>query len=77
MTYAARLKMIEARLPADQKAQLEAVKKSERKALRALMNDPRVIADPTATHTPELRQAWEAAANAEREYRTQIFAFID
>ena len=43
---------------------------AEKKAWKALMNDPRVIADPRAEHTPELKAAWEAAAEAERIYRT-------
>jgi len=48
---------------------LAALMKAERKAYRALMNDPRVIADPRATHTPELWAAYEAAAKAERNFR--------
>lgn len=76
MTNAARLKMIEARLTEDQRAELETLKKAERKAWRGLMNDPRVKSDPSATHTPELYAAYEAAAKAGREYRSQIGAFI-
>ena len=71
-----KLKMIEARLPEDQRAQLDVLKKAERKAWRGLMSDPRVIADPRATHTPELYAAYEAAAQAERGYRAQIGAFV-
>jgi ferric-dicitrate binding protein FerR (iron transport regulator) len=41
--------------------------KEERAAWRALMNDPRVIADPKSEHTPEIKARWEAAADAHRE----------
>jgi len=40
-------------------------------AYRALMNDPRVAADKTATHTPELYQAWTDAAARECAFREQ------
>jgi hypothetical protein len=43
--------------------------KEERAAWKALMDDPRVLADPKAEHTPEIKARWEAAADAEREYR--------
>jgi hypothetical protein len=76
MTRTARLKMIEAKLPADQRAHLDALKNAERKAYRALMNDPRVTADPRATHTPEIWAAYADAADAEARYREQIGAFI-
>jgi hypothetical protein len=42
---------------------------AERKAYKALMNDPAVVANPCAPHTPALWAAYEQAANAEREYR--------
>ena len=42
---------------------------AERRAYKALMNDPAVIANLCATHTPELWAAYEQAASAEREYR--------
>lgn len=45
--------------------------KAEADAWNALMNDPRVIADPTAEHTPEIKARWEAAAEAERAYRAE------
>ena len=38
--------------------------REERAAWRALMNDPRVLADPTSEHTPEIKTRWEAAADA-------------
>lgn len=44
--------------------QLEA---AETTAWEALLNDPRVIADPTAEHTPELKKAWEDACDALRK----------
>ena len=76
MTIHRRLKMIEDRLPADQRARLETLKKAERKAWRGLMNDPRVKADPRATHTPELWAAYVDAADVEAKYRAQVGAFI-
>ena len=42
---------------------------AERRAYKALMNDPAVIANPCAPHTPALRDAYEQAAAAEREFR--------
>lgn len=48
---------------------LQNLMKAERKAYRALLNDPRVLADLTATHTPALKKAWEDAADAEFAYR--------
>jgi hypothetical protein len=42
---------------------------AERRAYNALMNDPSVVKNPCATHTPELWAAYEQAAAAEREYR--------
>lgn len=49
--------------------ELQELDRKEAKAHRALMNDPRPMADPTATHTPEILAAWEAAADACRAYR--------
>ena len=50
-------------------AKLKKLIAAERKAWRALMNDPRVLSDAQATHDPEIKAAWERAADAEREYR--------
>jgi hypothetical protein len=36
----------------------------ERRAYRALMNDPAVLANIKAPHTPALKAKWEAAAAA-------------
>ncbi len=48
---------------------LKELQKAERAAWKALMNDPRPMADPNAPHTPEIKARWEAAADAEYEYR--------
>ena len=48
---------------------LNKLMKSEAKAYRALMNDPKVIADPKSTHTPSLVKAWDEACAAERNFR--------
>lgn len=50
---------------------LQKLMKNERAAWKALMNDPAVIADPKALHTPALREAWERAADAERAFREE------
>ena len=50
-------------------AMLKDLMKAERKAYRALMNDPKVIADPKSTHTPSLIKAWDEACAAERSFR--------
>lgn len=42
---------------------------AERRAYKALMNDPAVLANPCAPHTPKLWVEYEQAAAAEREYR--------
>ena len=42
---------------------------AEKAAWAALMNDPKVLADTTAEHTPEIKARWEAAADAERAFR--------
>lgn len=52
--------------------ELSAAKLAEAKAYRALMDDPRVIADPTAAHTPELLKAWDDACAAEFAVRQRI-----
>ena len=52
--------------------ELSAAKLAEAKAYRALMNDPRVIADPKATHTPELLKAWNDACAVEFSVRQRI-----
>ena len=54
--------------------ELYAAKLSEAKAYRALMNDPRIMADKTATHTPELLAAWNDACAAEYAVRERIEA---
>ena len=46
--------------------------REERAAWRALMNDPRVIADPRSEHTPEIKARWEAAADAHRAAYQQL-----
>lgn len=48
---------------------LKDLMKAERAAWKALMNDPKVLANPKAEHTPEIKKAWESAADAERAYR--------
>ena len=48
---------------------LKDLMKAEAAEYKALMNDPKVLADPTATHTPELKLAWETAADNECAYR--------
>ena len=53
----------------DDMTTLKNLMKAEKAAYAALMNDPRVIADTTAVHTPELYAAWLAAADAERAFR--------
>jgi hypothetical protein len=50
-------------------AELKNLIAAERRAYRALMNDPAVLANPCAPHTPALWAAYEQAASAEREYR--------
>lgn len=50
---------------------LKDLMKAEEKAYKALMNDPMVLADPTAGHTPKLWDAWCRAADAERAYREE------
>jgi hypothetical protein len=50
-------------------ATLKNLMKIERRAFKTLLNDPRCLADPTAPHTPELKKAWEDAADAEHAYR--------
>lgn len=55
-----------------EKVQLKTLMQAERSAYRALMNDQAVIANPKATHTPALWQAYEQAAAAEREFRAQV-----
>jgi hypothetical protein len=50
-------------------AELKSFTKASNAAWKVLMNDPRVMADKTATHTPELLQAWNNAADAERMFR--------
>ena len=49
--------------------ELKNLMSAERRAYRALVHDPAVIANPCATHTPALWAAYEQAASAEREYR--------
>lgn len=51
------------------KMTLNQLMKAEDEAWKALMNDPRVLADPEASHTPEIKARWEAAADAEYAYR--------
>ncbi|WP_164547172.1 hypothetical protein [Mesorhizobium sp. M6A.T.Cr.TU.016.01.1.1] len=53
---------------------LKTLMQAEAKAHRALMNDPRCLADPKAEHTPAILAAWEAAADALRAHRQQIAA---
>ena len=48
---------------------LKVLKAASDKAWRALMNDPKVLADTTTTHTPEIEQAWKNAADAECAFR--------
>lgn len=48
---------------------LKILKTATNKAHRALLNDPKVLADPTATHTPSLYAAWTNAADAECAFR--------
>lgn len=50
-------------------ATLKNLMKIERRAFNALLNDPRCKADPSSAHTPELKKAWEDAADAEYAYR--------
>lgn len=52
--------------------ELSDAKLAEAKAYHALMNDHRVIADPKATHTPELLKAWDDACAAEFSIRERI-----
>ena len=54
--------------------ELSAAKLAEAKAYRALMNDPRVVANPKATHTPELIKAWNDACAVEFAVRQRIDA---
>ena len=51
---------------------LKNLMKAESAAWGALMNDPKVLADSNATHTPELLQAWRAAADAVHAYRVKM-----
>lgn len=68
MTYAGRLAAIEYKLPSAQRKRLNALKKAERKAWGAMME----VHMPTS----ELSSAWQSAADAERNYREEIGAFI-
>jgi len=43
----------------------------EEAAYAALMNDPKVLADPKSKHDPELLWAWMAAAEEEQLFRNQ------
>lgn len=52
-------------------SELQRLMKEERAAWRAMMNDPKPMADPNAPHTPAIRARWEAAADAEYAYREQ------
>ena len=54
--------------------ELRAAMQAEAKAYRALMNDPRVIADKTASHTPELLAAWNDACAVEYSIREKLEA---
>lgn len=53
---------------------LAELQRAENTAYEALMNDPAVIANPMVRHTPELLEAWEAAAEAERLFRENMEA---
>lgn len=51
---------------------LRALVAAEQAAWDALLSDPQVIANPSAGHTPALKEAWIAAAEAERDYRQAL-----
>ena len=68
MTYAGRLAAIEYKLPTDQRAALNALKAVERKAWNAMMS----VHMPTS----DMSARWQSAADAERNYREEIGAFI-
>lgn len=62
------------KLTEKQKAALKPVIARERKAYKALMNDPVVAANSLSTHSLELMAEWNAACDAEREMRKSFAA---
>ena len=57
-----------------QKAALKPVMARERKAFKALMNDPTVAANPLGTHSPDIMTEWHEACAAERALRESFEA---